>query len=330
MKHSNIILPLLAALALSSCNKQAATDALLPEDRIIRVETSVGPDTKGSYTSANLDEFVLFVQNSTATGEGKKSYNYKVVFKRVDGVWTPQGGVLLLWRNATDEIHMIAIAPPAVLKNNVTNNNVTYEDLVNGRDAVIASVQSLQTKEDNGSDIIGWSKRGKASEFLENGKVKIDFSHLMSKLSLSFELATEFNAQGIPANDIVSNVIISGACNKASLLWDDISKGSLTTNPSASDSDITAYNTNWTSASSKDEKCVSQWECILVPKVDHPITITIDFDVNGVAYRCNATHRFEQGRNHKLKIIVGSDVAYPSGMSISAWTDGGSSNLETE
>ena len=151
----------------------------------------------------------------------------------------------------------------------------------------------------------------------------------MSKLSLSFELATEFNAQGIPANDIVSNVIISGACNKASLLWDDKSKGSLTTKPSASDSDITAYNTNWTSASSKDEKCVSQWECILVPTVDH-ITITIDFDVNGVAYSCKATHGFGPGCNHKLKIIVGSDVAYPSGMSISAWTDGGSSNLETE
>ena len=323
MKHSNIILPLLAALALSSCNKQAATDALLPEDRIIRVETSVGPDTKGSYTSANLDEFVLFVQNSTATGEGKKSYNYKVVFKRVDGVWTPQGGVLPLWRNATDEIHMIAIAPPAVL-----DDNVTYDSFA-GSGNVIASVQSVQTKEDTGSDIIGWSKSGKASTFLENGKVKIDFSHLMSKLSLSFELATEFNAQGIPANDIVSNVIISGACNKASLLWDDISKGSLTTNPSASDSDITAYNTNWTSASSKDEKCVSQWECILVPKVG-TITITIDFDVKGVAYSCKATHGFGPGCNHKLKIIVGSDVAYPSGMSISAWTDGGSSNLETE
>ena len=323
MKHSNIILPLLAALALSSCNKQAATDALLPEDRIIRVETSVGPDTKGSYTSANLDEFVLFVQNSTATGEGKKSYNYKVVFKRVDGVWTPQGGVLPLWRNATDEIHMIAIAPPAVL-----DDNVTYDSFA-GSGNVIASVQSVQTKDDTGSDIIGWSKRGKAREFLENGKVKISFSHLMSKLSLSFELATEFNAQGIPANDIVSNVIISGACNKASLLWDDKSKGSLTTKPSASDSDITAYNTNWTSASSKDEKCVSQWECILVPTVDH-ITITIDFDVNGVAYSCKATHGFGPGCNHKLKIIVGSDVAYPSGMSISAWTDGGSSNLETE
>ena len=323
MKHSNIILPLLAALALSSCNKQAATDALLPEDRIIRVETSVGPDTKGSYTSANLDEFVLFVQNSTATGEGKKSYNYKVVFKRVDGVWTPQGGVLPLWRNATDEIHMIAIAPPAVL-----DDNVTYDSFA-GSGNVIASVQSVQTKDDTGSDIIGWSKSGKASTFLENGKVKIDFSHLMSKLSLSFELATEFNAQGIPANDIVSNVIISGACNKASLLWDDKSKGSLTTKPSASDSDITAYNTNWTSASSKDEKCVSQWECILVPTVDH-ITITIDFDVNGVAYSCKATHGFGPGCNHKLKIIVGSDVAYPSGMSISAWTDGGSSNLETE
>lgn len=323
MKHSNIILPLLAALALSSCNKQAATDALLPEDRIICVETSVGPDTKGSYTSANLDEFVLFVQNSTATGEGKKSYNYKVVFKRVDGVWTPQGGVLPLWRNATDEIHMIAIAPPAVL-----DDNVTYDSFA-GSGNVIASVQSVQTKDDTGSDIIGWSKSGKASTFLENGKVKIDFSHLMSKLSLSFELATEFNAQGIPANDIVSNVIISGACNKASLLWDDKSKGSLTTNHSASDSDIKAYNTNWTSASSKDEKCVSQWECILVPTVDH-ITITIDFDVNGVAYSCKATHGFGPGCNHKLKIIVGSDVAYPSGMSISAWTDGGSSNLETE
>lgn len=323
MKHSNIILPLLAAVALSSCNKQAATDAILPEDRIIRVETSVDPDTKGSYTSDNLDKFVLFVNNLTATTEGKTSYNYKVVFKKVEGDWIPQGSVLPLWRKAEDIIHMIAIAPPAVL-----GDNVTHEDFVIGRDAVIASVQSVQTKEDTGSDIIGWSKFGEAWSFLENeyGKVEIDFSHLMSKLTLSFELATEFNAQGIPANDIVSNVIISGAYNQASIQsWQD----DICANPYDSDSDIKAYNTKWTSASSKDEKCISEWECILVPKVD-PITITITFDVNGVAYSCNVTHGFESGCNHKLKIIVGNDVAYPSGMSISAWTDGGSSNLETE
>ena len=322
MKHSNIILPLLAAVALSSCNKQAATDALLPEDRIIRVETSVDPDTKGSYTSDNLDEFILFVRNETATNDYNiTSYNYKVVFKKVDGVWTPQGRVLPLWRKAEDIIHMIAIAPPSVL-----GDNVTY-DYFGIRDKVIASVQSLQTIDNNGSDIIGWSKYGEAWRFLEYGKVNIGFSHLMSKLSLSFELATEFNAQGIPANDIVSNVIISGAYNQASIQsgLDDICA-----NPYKSESDIKAYNTKWTSASSKDEKCISEWECILVPKVD-PITITITFDVNGVAYSCNVTHGFESGCNHKLKIIVGSDVAYPSGkMSIDAWVEGGSSNLETE
>ena len=256
--------------------------------------------------------------------EGKTSYNYKVVFKRVNGDWTPQGGVLPLWRYAEDIIHMIAIAPPAVLE-----DDVTYEDFVVGRDAVIASVQSDQTKEDTGSDIIGWSKYGQARSFLENenGKVNIVFSHLMSKLSLSFELATEFNAQGIPANDIVSNVIISGAYNQASI---KSRQNDISADPYKSDSDIKAYNTNWTSASSKDEKCISEWECILVPTVPE-ITITITFDVNGVAYSCNVTHGFEAGCNHKLKIIVGSDVAYPSDkMSIDAWKDGDSSNLETE
>ena len=322
MKHSNIILPLLAAVALSSCNKQAATDVLLPEDRIIRVETSVDPDTKGSYTSYNIDEFVLFVRNETATAEGKESYNYKVVFKRVNGDWTPQGRVLPLWRYAEDIIHMIAIAPPAVLGDNVTYDHFGW------RDGVIASVQSDQTKDDNGSDIIGWSKYGETCRFLENeyGKVKIDFSHLMSKLSLSFELATEFNAQSIPANNIVSNVIISGAYNQASIIS---GQNDIWADPYASVSDIKAYNTKWTSAGSKDEKCISEWECILVPKVA-PITITITFDVNGVAYSCNVTHGFEPGCNHKLKIIVGSDVAYPSGIRISAWEKGGSSNLETE
>lgn len=321
MKHSNIILPLLAAVALSSCNKQAATDALLPEDRIIRVETSVDPDTKCSYTSDTLDEFVLFVYNWTASYyDIVPRYNYKVVFKKEGGEWTPQGGLLPLWRNAEDIIHMIAIAPPAVL-----GDNVTY-DYFGIRDKVIAEVQSVQTIDNNGSDIIGWSKYGQASDFLTNGKVKIDFSHLMSKLTLSFELATEFNAQGIPANDIVSNVIISGAYNQASI---QSGQNDISADPYKSDSDIKAYNTNWTSASSKDEKCISEWECILVPTVPE-ITITITFDVNGVAYSCNVTHGFESGCNHKLKIIVGNDVAYPSGMSIRAWTNGGSSELETE
>ena len=60
MKHSNIILPLLAAVALSSCNKQAAPDSNFPEDRVIRVQASVLPSTKGSYTNDNLSEFAFY------------------------------------------------------------------------------------------------------------------------------------------------------------------------------------------------------------------------------------------------------------------------------
>ena len=321
MKRINtIILPLLAAAALSSCSKQAAPDSNFPEDRVIRVEASVLPSTKGSYTSDDLNEFGLTVKNISYTAND--SYNFKnIVFAKTDGSWAPQG-TTPLWRNAQDEVILVATVPehPSSDPNSSISSYPGHK----------FTIQTVQTKEDNSSDVLGWYKKGVPESFLVNGKVNIEFQHLMSKLNLTFVLATEFNFSGIPENDIVSNVVIKGTYSEVYINYDS-TYDRFGYHSAYSPKDISAYSTGWTKAESKDKHCSSKWECILVPNTS-PTSITISFDVNGKPYICTLSGKtLEQGKAHNLTINVGKDVATVGPLTIAGWVESDShSNLETE
>ena len=328
MKHSNIILPLLAAVALSSCNKQAATDALLPEDRIIRVETSVLPSTKGSYTNDNLSEFAFYSLDFDAFQYqySKKCSRSPYSFEGYTPSWGWEGDAPL-WKNSSDIVGMIAIAPVPSDYQNLSFNTFNVQL---GNTGYTFQIQTEQNLNNSGSDLIGWFKEGRTSDLLNSDKkVDITFQHLLSRLNLTFVLATEFNAIDIPTSDIVSDVVIKDASLEARVQLLPEGKLSAAT-ASSTKADISAYNTNWTPASSKEGRCSSQWECILVPETGTGITIS--FNVNGKPYICILSGKdLEQGKAHNLTINVGKDVATVGSMTIAGWVDSGSnSNLETE
>ena len=326
MKHSNIILPLLAAVALSSCNKQAAPDSNFPEDRVIRVQASVLPSTKGSYTTYNLSEFAFYSLDFDAFQYqySKKCSRSPYSFEGYTPSWGWEGDAPL-WKNSSDIVGMIAIAPVHSDYQNLSFDTFNHTH----RTGYTFQIQTEQSFSDNDSDLIGWCEKGRTLDLLNSDKkVNITFQHLLSRLNLTFVLATEFNALAIPTSDIVSDVVIKDASTEA--LVQLLPEGKLSAaTASSTKADISAYNTNWTPASSKEGRCSSQWECILVPETG--TNITISFNVNGKPYICILSGKdLEQGKAHNLTINVGKDVATVGSMTIAAWEDGGSSNLETE
>ena len=327
MKHSNIILPLLAAVALSSCNKQAAPDSNFPEDRVIRVQASVLPSTKGSYTTYNLSEFAFYSLDFDAFQYqySKKCSRSSYSFEGYTPSWKWDGDAPL-WKNSSDIVGMIAIAPVHSDYQNLSFDTFNPTHLT----GYTFQIQTEQSFSDNDSDLIGWCEKGRTLDLLNSDKkVNITFQHLLSRLNLTFVLATEFNALAIPTSDIVSDVVIKDASLEARVQLLPEGKLSAAT-ASSTKADISAYNTNWTPASSKEGRCSSQWECILVPETG--TNITISFNVNGKPYICILSGKdLEQGKAHNLTINVGKDVATVGSMTIAGWVDSGSnSNLETE
>lgn len=327
MKRINtIILPLIAAAALSSCSKQAAPDSNFPEDRVIRVQASVLPSTKGSYTTYNLSEFAFYSLDRIAP-----EYRYSKKCSRspysIEG-YTPSWeweGDAPLWKNSSDIVGMIAIAPVHSDYQNLSFDTFNRTHLT----GYTFQIQTEQSFSNSGSDLIGWCKEGRTSDLLNSDKkVDITFQHLLSRLNLTFVLATEFNALAIPTSDIVSDVVIKDASTEARVQLLNGSLSAAVTSTSAK-ADVKAYSTNWTPASSKEGRFSSQWECILVPETG--ANITISFNVNGKPYICILSGKdLEQGKAHNLTINVGKDVATVGEMTIAGWENGGDSKLETE
>ena len=327
MKRINtIILPLLAAAALSSCSKQAAPDSNFPEDRVIRVEASVLPSTKGSYTTYNLSEFAFYSLDFDALSYqySKKCSRSSYSFEGYTPSWKWEGDAPL-WKNSSDIVGMIAIAPVPSDYQNLSYNTFNPTHLT----GYTFQIQTEQSLNDNGSDLIGWCKEGRTSDLLNsNKKVDITFQHLLSRLNLTFVLATEFDAIDIPTSDIVSDVVIKDASTEARVQLLNGSLSAAVTSTSAK-ADVKAYSTGWTPANTKEERCRSQWECILVPETGTGITIS--FNVNGKPYICILSGKdLEQGKAHNLTINVGKDVATVGEMTIAGWENGGDSKLETE
>ena len=329
MKRINtILIPLLAAAALSSCSKQAAPDSNFPEDRVIRVQASVLPSTKGSYTTGVLNEFAFYSLNFDAFQYqySKKCSRSPYSFEGYTPSWGWEGDAPL-WKNSSDIVGMIAIAPVHSDYQNLSFDTFNPTHLT----GYTFQIQTEQSSSNSGSDLIGWFKEGRTSDLLnKDKKVDITFQHLLSRLNLTFVLATEFNAIDIPTSDIVSDVVIKDASIEARVqLLPEGNLSAAVTSTSAKD-DVRAYNTGWTPASSKEDRCRSQWECILVPETGTGITIS--FNVNGKPYICILSGKdLEQGKAHNLTINVGKDVATVGSMTIAGWVDSGSnSNLETE
>ena len=328
---SKLIIPtsaLLLLLGAVGCSKQQAVQEQgnFPQDRVIRVSPMVASETKGGYTTDNLARFDILVEDSKSP-DSKYTYS-NTPFKKSGTDWTSDK--MLLWKDSDSEVLVYAIAPSAGLTSMVSVDDFNY-----GQDGVGFEVQAEQTKDDNSSDYLVWtSGLKKVSELLgSDGKLSFAFTHLLTRFTVKFNLGTEFNVSGIPQQDILSDVVISGTARDFKLKGDASSEWtSFVINPGVVASDIKAYNVGWTSATDEKGNCTSLYESILVPQAVAMGDLKISFKAAGKAYEWTSTKEYSLDGNtaYTLTLNVGKDVAIAGGFSASEWLEGNGGTLATE
>ena len=320
----------LLIMASGSCGKQServGDSGGFPADRVVRVSPEVAPQTRGSYTTENLKEFDLFIHSENS----KYSYTNTKFTKNTSGEWVPAR--TMLWEGKNKGFKFLAVAPP------LSKRDVA---LALTGDIFEFTVESVQTAESNASDLLlaGWglsqyiipsSESGKF--YFNEGKLKLEFSHALSLLKVQLTLGTELNHDGVPANNPISELKISGFKPTAKV-------GYKTLSSEGNETEIQAYQPTdgWKKAEDKNLNCVATFECIVVPqKMDKftvnficggkPYTYTADVKVNGKLFP------FESGKAYTLPLTVGKDeVIMGSDITAKPWEPGNGEGetLETD
>ena len=312
---------------LGGCSKQQVVqtpaEGNFPVDHVIRVAPQV-VTTKGSYTTENLAKFDLLVEDSNSPAS---KYTYSnTVFKKTGGAWTSDK--MLLWSKPGSTALVYAIAPSVGLE-----SLVSVDDINQGQNGVALEVQAVQDKDDNSSDYLGWaSGQKKVSELLgEGGKLSFAFTHLLTRFSVTFKLGTEFNVSGVPAQDIISDVVISGT-TRDFMLKGATGYTSFTVEPGTVASDIKPYNAGWTSAVDVKGNCISVYECILVPQTVASGVLKISFKAAGKNYEWTLPEgrKLEGNTAYTLTLKVGKDAVIAGGFTATEWTETPGGELETE
>ena len=317
----------LLILSSGSCGKQSGPEGDLdgfPADRVVRVSVDVSPRTRGSYTTENLKEFDLFIKSENS----KYSYTNTKFTKNASGEWEP--AKTMLWEGKKTQFDFLAIAPSQASGLSMANTPIfSFE------------VEAEQTKESTASDLLWAYKSGVTCEDTElfdgEGKMKVAFNHALSLIRVKITLGTEFNHDGVPQSNPISDVKIGGFKTKTEIKIGN--NGFDAVGPFGEAKTVQAYEENWTKAvdeagnDDKTRNCIAVFECIVVPQ--NWSEFTVNFVLGGKPYTYTANSAgnglLESGKSYTLPLTVGKDeVIMGSNITASPWEDGESKDLETD
>lgn len=308
------------------CAKQNVQEGGFPEDHVIRVSTEVAPATKGSYTTDNITEFDLIVTDHT-----KAAYSFNnTKFSKSSGEWVPEK--TLLWGGAKDTVTVYAVAPcfkDRDLWDTQDFDRLPFYD-------TMCEIEAEQSEESKSSDYLCWvgsyQSAKTVDKCLTDGKLKIEFTHMLSLVRITFRLGTEFNNGGIPQSNIISDVVISGTSRSfwiTTMMYDGKLSAYVPVQVIASD--VKPYNTEWHAAAAETGNCTSVYECILVPQTVSVGELNISFKADGKAYEWVAPElTFSPNSVHTLTLKVGKDAVIAGGFTATEWVNENSTILETE
>lgn len=308
------------------CAKQNVQEGGFPEDHVIRVSTEVAPATKGSYTTDNITEFDLIVTDHT-----KAAYSFNnTKFSKSSGEWVSEK--TLLWGGAKDTVTVYAVAPcfkDRDLWDTQDFDRLPFYD-------TMCEIEAEQSEESKSSDYLCWvgsyQSAKTVDKCLTDGKLKIEFTHMLSLVRITFRLGTEFNNGGIPQSNIISDVVISGTSRSfwiTTMMYDGKLSAYVPVQVIASD--VKPYNTELHAAAAETGNCTSVYECILVPQTVAEGDLKISFKAGGKAYEWVAPElTFSPNAAHTLTLKVGKDAVIAGGFTATEWVNENSTILETE
>ena len=281
---AKLILSALAAVAVMGCNKIENT----PAPEYITVSTDIL-----SKVSTNADGSQIFTAGDKIsvyawTGDATSVPAVRVVDNAIntlgtDGVWTaaPQ----MLWKNLVDKHYFVGVYP---------SHAASEADL----SAVKVSVDPADQL---GSDVLVATEL--SGKIAENNPVKLNFSHLMAKVSIELSYRNQWGG-GAPE---VSSVKIKDLVSSATLdlltktITADASPKSDTTIPELKENEI--------------------YGSVLVPQ-NGITTIAITIDGSDYIYTHPSDINFETGKVTTIRLIVGRNQVDLADVTIQDWAAG--------
>ena len=190
MKHNILTLIsgacLLSALTLAGCTKAIPEPSGFPEDGVVRISTG-SPLTKAEGSSSAYEGTTLGLYVNYGVGEAYTKNNIQWT-KNESGEWTPADQ--MLWKNPTEGPALWAYAPYTASQL-LPNQDTDFGKL----EFTIPAEQSAGITQ---ADFVTWGQQNyipdhnKNANFSEDGKVQVNFSHKLVKLTFNFTIRTQF------------------------------------------------------------------------------------------------------------------------------------------
>lgn len=196
---------LLSALAFAGCTKSIPEPSGFPEDGVVRISTG-SPLTKAEGNSSAYEGTTLGLYVNYGVGESYTNNNIQWI-KNASGEWTPEDQ--MLWKNPTEGPALWAYAPYNA------SQLLPYQDTDFGKlEFTIPADQSAGITQ---ADFVTWGQQNyipdhnKNSNFSQDGKVQVAFSHKLVKLTFNFTIRTQFEP-----GTTISKATLLGTSSKVS------------------------------------------------------------------------------------------------------------------
>ena len=190
MKHNNLTLIsgacLLSALTLAGCTKAIPEPSGFPKDGVVRISTG-SPLTKAEGNSSAYEGTTLGLFVNYGVGEAYTKNNIQWT-KNESGEWTPADQ--MLWKNPTEGPALWAYAP------------YSASQLVRSTDTDFGKLEFTIPEDQSAgitqADFVTWGqkdyipKNNLNSNFSQDGKVQVAFSHKLVKLTFNFTIRSQF------------------------------------------------------------------------------------------------------------------------------------------
>lgn len=195
---------LLSALAFAGCTKSIPEPSGFPKDGVVRISTGA-PVTKAEGSSSAYEGTTLGLYVNYGVGESYTNNN--IQWTNESGEWTPVDQ--MLWKNPTDGPTLWAYAPYNASQL-LPNQDSDFGKL----EFTIPADQSAGITQ---ADFVTWGQQNyvpdntKNSNFSQDGKVQVNFSHKLVKLTFNFTIRTQFEP-----GTTISKATLLGTSSKVS------------------------------------------------------------------------------------------------------------------
>lgn len=293
---------LLSALVLAGCTKALPAPSGYPEDGVVRISTGA-PVTKaegdaGAYSGSSLGLYVNY-----GIGDAYTKDNIQWTKDAASGEWTP--AAQMLWKNPTATPTLWAYAP-------YSDSQLTPSD-ASDFGKLIFEIPADQSAGIDAADFVTWGQENYVldhntnSNFSADGKVQINFSHALVKLTFDFFIRTQFEP-----GTTISKVTLHGTTSKVGC---DIFSSSVAATLDATSQDIVFHEVDGT-----------HYEGIFFPgdgqKAGKKMLTIVMSDGTELTYTVGTSGlSFESGNAYTMKMYLGRLAVELEQVTLDPWQD---------